>query len=122
MQQVENPTQQPPEPQMELVQPDGSLTDWFLSVCQSVLLTVWDAAADFLLWILDMVMAIGLTLLEGMTSVLQLTDITQYLTMMPPEVLNIIQLIGLPTCISMIAVAGGVRIIMQLIPFVRLGS
>lgn len=114
--------QTPPEPQMELVEPDGSLTDWLVAQFQSFFLTLWDAAGDFFLWIMDMVMTLGVTILNGVTSVLELTDFTQYLSMMPIETLNIIQLLGLPTCVTMIMTAASIRLLMQLIPFVRLGS
>ena len=49
-------------------------------------------------------------------------DITNYINGMPTEVLGIVNAIGLGEAIGMIMAAGTARLLMQLIPFVRLGS
>lgn len=111
-----------PKPTMELVQPDGSLTGWFESIVQSCLLTIWDAEVDFFLWALDISMRLGTKILNGLTSVLSFTDITQYINMMPPVVLNMLQLLGIPTAITMIMTTYATRVVLGMIPFIRLGA
>ena len=41
---------------------------------------------------------------------------------LPGEILNIMSLLGVGTCVSIIAAAIGIRLVLQLIPFTRLGS
>ncbi len=101
---------------------DIDMLDWLGVQFQSLILTLWDVLSDFLLFILDMFMSLGLVVLNGFASVFELADITQYINGMPPEVHTVFANTGLGTAIGMVMTAGAARILMQLIPFVRLGS
>lgn len=116
-----DPNQLPPAT-MELVQPDGSLTGWLEGLLQSFLLTIWDMEVDFFLWALDVSMQIGTKILNGISNVLQFTDITTYINMMPASVLNILQLLGIPTAMTMIMTTYATRVVLGMIPFIRLGA
>lgn len=100
---------------------DG-LFGWILVQIKSFALTLWDILTDILLMVVDLFMSVGLYALEGMSEGLELINITNYINDMPPEVLGIVNAIGLGEAIGMIMAAGTVRLLMQLIPFVRLGS
>lgn len=100
---------------------DG-LFGWVLVQLKSFLLTLWDILTDILLMVVDLFMSVGLYALEGMSEALELVNITNYINDMPSEVLGIVNAIGLGEAIGMIMAAGTVRLLMQLIPFVRLGS
>lgn len=100
---------------------DG-LFGWVLVQLKSFLLTLWDILTDILLMVVDLFMSVGLYALEGMSEALQLINITNYINGMPTEVLGIVNAIGLGEAIGMIMAAGTARLLMQLIPFVRLGS
>lgn len=100
---------------------DG-LFGWVLVQLKSFLLTLWDILTDILLMVVDLFMSVGLYALEGMSEGLELVNITNYINDMPVEVLGIVNAIGLGEAIGMIMAAGTVRLLMQLIPFVRLGS
>ncbi len=95
---------------------------WVLVQLKSFLLTLWDILTDILLMVVDLFMSVGLYALEGMSEGLELVNITNYINDMPVEVLGIINAIGLGEAIGMIMAAGTARLLMQLIPFVRLGS
>lgn len=95
---------------------------WLLVQVKSALLTLWDMFTDLLLMVVDLFMSVGLYALEGMSQTLELVNITNYINGMPTEVLGIVNAIGLGEAIGMIMAAGTVRLLMQLIPFVRLGS
>jgi len=101
---------------------DDGFFAWLLVQAKSALLTLWDMFTDLLFFIIDLFMSVGLLALEGMSQALQLINITNYINSMPVEVLGIVNAIGLGEAIGMIMAAGTARLLLQLIPFVRLGS
>lgn len=101
---------------------NDTIFGWILVQIKSALLTVWDMLGDLFLLIVDCLMYVGLYALQGVSSALELADITNYINGMPTEVLGIVNAIGLGEAIGMIMAAGTARLLMQLIPFVRLGS
>ncbi|MEW6470518.1 MAG: DUF2523 family protein [Bacteroidota bacterium] len=87
---------------------------------QSLVLTLWDAFQDFFAWIFDQLLSIA-------SSALSLVDFdaSQFNACSVPlagEVLNILGLVGIGEAAAIIVSAIGIRIILQLIPFTRLGS
>lgn len=81
-----------------------------------------DFVNDFFLFIVDALLGLAVAVIGGLGAMFQALDVTQYITALPPEVLNIISLIGFGEAMGIIATAGAIRITLQLIPFVRLGS
>lgn len=101
---------------------DIDTLDWLGVQFQSLMLTLWDVLKDFLLLIVDLFMDLGIVILNGFASVIELSDLSQYITGMPPEVQTVFANTGLGTAVGMVMLAGTTRLLMQLIPFVRLGS
>lgn len=112
----ETPVNTGPEPT------DIDMLDWLAVQFQSFILTLWDMLKDFLLLIVDLFMDLGLSILDGLASVLQLIDLSQYISGMPPEVQTVFANTGLGAAVGMVMLAGSTRLLLQLIPFVRLGS
>jgi hypothetical protein len=76
---------------------------------------------DVLLWVLDQLLSLVTTLLGAV----DLSAITQNLGIfqqIPTDTLNIMGLLGFGQCMVIIGGAIVIRILLQLIPFVRLGS
>lgn len=96
--------------------------DWLITQIKSFALTLWDMFKDFFLFVTDTVMTAGIELLNGMAYAFELFDLSQYTSSMPSEVLFILDATGVGTALGMIMTAGAIRLLMQLIPFVRLGS
>jgi hypothetical protein len=96
--------------------------DWLLNQFKSFALTLWDIFTDFFLFLIDAVMSAGMLLLNGFSSFFELIDISKYISSMPTEILFVIDATGLGTAIGMVMTAGTIRLFLQLIPFVRLGS
>jgi hypothetical protein len=96
--------------------------DWLLNQFKSLVVTIWDMLKDFLLFIVDLLMDAGIAFIDGFASTLKLIDLSQYLVGIPPDVSFVIGAVGLGKAISIIMIAGTARLLMQLIPFVRLGS
>jgi hypothetical protein len=105
------------------------LTAWFASVWssferwgKSAVLTLWDMIADSFYWIMDTISSLVSMILNGLGNSYASMDLLPALSFLPPEVSNIMGLIGLGQCMALIVAAIGIRVILQLIPFTRLGS
>lgn len=82
---------------------------------------VWDAVRDAACWPFEQVMKIAVSAIGA----IDLSGIQPYVSMagdLPAEIVNILGLLGVGTCAGIIAAAIGIRIVLQLIPFTRLGS
>lgn len=100
------------------------LYDQFISLKQkleAVVFTVFDMLKDFFFFIIDSVFSFVVFLLNSITIPLTWSP-AQYISALPPEVSNMLGLIGLQEAFSIIVAAILIRFTMQLIPFVRLGS
>ncbi len=105
------------------------LTAWFASVWnsferwgKSLLLTVWDMITDGFLAILDLLSELVTALMDGAGTMYSDMDMLPFLSFIPPDVSNVMGLIGLGQAMTIIITAIGIRLVLQLIPFVRLGS
>lgn len=92
--------------------------DFFYSLILSLQTIIKDAA----IWLFDSFMSLAVTVLGGMGDMFSALNVAQYISAIPPDVQNVLALIGLGECTGMIIVAIGIRLLLQLIPFVRLGS
>ncbi len=118
-------TQTTPEDEIQpiLDNPDATgIFDWIFDLFKSLALTVFDMLKDLILFIVDIFMTLGFAILEGLAETLELMDLTKYVDSMPAEVSFVLSATGLSQAVGMIMAAGTVRLLMQLIPFVRLGS
>lgn len=98
------------------------LSDWFEVEFKSFILTLEALLKDLFLWVLDQLFSLSVLMLEGTGDVFQGLDISQYISALPPEVGWVLQQTGVGQAMGIITAAIVVRIILQLIPFTRLGS
>jgi hypothetical protein len=70
----------------------------------------------------DVLLAFVVSLINGLGSLLSPIDLKPYIKMLPTEAIDIMSLVGFPQAMTMIISAISVRFLLQLIPFVRLGS
>jgi hypothetical protein len=87
----------------------------------SVINTFFDMLTDFWLYVLDNLITAAIGFLDVAGQALTFNPAT-YISGLPPETINIIGLIGLSECVTIITTAIGIRFLLQLIPFVRWGS
>lgn len=93
--------------------------EWLLGLVKDVFLAVWDFASDVISYALEQVLGVVVTLVGGIST----SGIPTFsLAGLPDSMVNVLGLLGLGSCLSVIATAIGIRLAMQLIPFVRLGS
>lgn len=86
----------------------------------------WQAVLDFVhdsfFWILDNLFQAVALILDGLVGLFQGLNPLQYITAIPPETQYYMAVCGFNDCMSMIVASLGIRFLLQLIPFVRLGS
>lgn len=96
--------------------------NWCYEISYAAVATVGVLFENILLTILDGFFIVGRLALDGVGAMLQPFGIQQLFDALPPDVLGMMNAIGLPEALGMIISAITVRLFMQLIPFVRLGS
>lgn len=97
------------------------LADWLLGLVKDIFTAIWDMLVDAVCYVFDEV----LDFVVGMASSLDVGAFSGSLgawSSLPSEVLNVLGLIGLGDCFVIISAAIVIRLVLQLIPFVRLGS
>lgn len=95
-----------------------SITEFF----KVFLTTLYDALKDFFLFCFDSLLTLLVYLLESLGTLFDALDFTSAMSDMPADVLNIMGLLGLGNCMSLIVTSLIIRITLQMIPFTRLGS
>ncbi|MDF5570861.1 DUF2523 family protein [Vibrio parahaemolyticus] len=87
-----------------------------------LLVSLFNMLKDLFFWAVEQVMEMVNMLLSGVFALFAPVDMSQYMTSIPPTVSWVMAAVGLPQCLSIILAAITVRLMLQLIPFTRLGS
>lgn len=105
------------------------MLDWFthrwndfLNLLYSLLLSLFDMLKDLACFLFESILSIVHLAISGLGSMLGAMNIIQYFSMLPADVQNIMAIAGVNDASAIIVTAIGVRLILQLIPFTRLGS
>ena len=117
-----------------MVQAFTDFAAWLLGIFQQffdaglvflerMVLTILDMLKDVAIWLFEQI----LTLTTTIIGVIDMSGLSAYspsglIAQLPSDVSNIMGLIGMGTCMNIIAAAILIRLSLQLIPFTRLGS
>ncbi len=82
---------------------------------------VWDLVRDAACWPFEQVMKIAVAAVSAL-DLSALNGLVSSAGSLPAEILNILGLLHVGTCIAIITAAIAIRIVLQLVPFTRLGS
>jgi hypothetical protein len=93
-----------------------------VNVIYNVYYSIKSMLFDVPIWIFDEIMSLSRHAINMVFSLFEPIDLGQYLTGIPPEVSWTLSMVGLPQCLGIITSAIVIRMILQLIPFTRLGS
>lgn len=93
---------------------------WFSDLAVAVFVSVWDVVKDAFSWLFEQVLTVAVSAV-GAIDASALSGLGGWASV-PGEVLNIMSLLGVGTAVTIISAAILIRITLQLIPFVRLGS
>tara|TARA_B100001245_G_C22836175_1_gene402099 strand:- start:36 stop:353 length:318 start_codon:yes stop_codon:yes gene_type:complete len=84
--------------------------------------TLMTFVSDVFFFVLENVMQGAIALLDTFGTGLEGLNPTQYITAIPAETKGMMAACGFNECITIVVSAIGIRLILQLIPFVRWGS
>lgn len=94
----------------------------FIDFLWRLVLSVYDMLKDFFIWVMEQLTNVGILVLNSIAGLLSGLDVVSYWSALPPETAYFLNMIGLSQALGMIITAIGIRLILQLIPFTRLGS
>lgn len=93
---------------------------WVADLFIAVFVAVWDLVKDAFSWLFEQVLEVAISAV-GAIDTSALSGLGGWGSI-PGDILNILALLGVGTAVSIISAAILIRIVLQLIPFVRLGS
>jgi hypothetical protein len=93
---------------------------WFSDLFVAVFVALWDLIKDGFSWCFEQVMEVAV----DAVSAIDVSGISAAggWGSLPAEVLNILALLGIAQATAIIVAAIGIRLVLQLVPFTRLGS
>lgn len=94
----------------------------FIDFMYRCILTVVDAMKDLMIWLFDVLFDLFIHAIDSLGSMFQGLNFTQYILLIPDETKQILALTGISEAMTMVITCIIIRILLQLIPFVRLGS
>ena len=101
-------------------------TEWLVDVVKLAFESLWDMAKDAFSWVFEQVLELVASAIDAMYSEsgadALVSQVMGAWSGLPPEVTQVASALGLGTAMTMIAAAIFLRILLQLIPFTRLGS
>jgi hypothetical protein len=98
-----------------------AIWQWFADVVVDFFTALWDVVVDAVSYLFEQVLSLAVAAANG----LNLSGITANFgafSSLPSGMLEVIQATGVGAALAVVAVALGIRFVLQLIPFVRLGS
>jgi len=98
-----------------------AIVGWFGALFAKVFVALWDLLRDVLTWPVEQFLGLAKSALTGIDTS-AMTDNLSAWGSLPAEVSNVMGLLGVGTACTIIAAAIAIRIVLQLIPFTRLGS
>lgn len=100
----------------------GIFPDWLVNLVAAMFEALWDLVRDIFYWIFEQVLDLAIHILNGLDFDFSMFNPAQYISGLPSELVNVIGLIRVGEALAIIVGAIVIRIVLQLIPFTRLGS
>lgn len=94
---------------------------WFGDLFVAVFVALWDVVRDLFAWLFEQCLDVAISAVAAI-DVSALTSNLNTWGSLPTEVLNVLAVLGVGQAVIIITAAIGIRIVLQLIPFTRLGS
>ncbi|RVT44647.1 DUF2523 domain-containing protein [Rheinheimera sediminis] len=96
--------------------------NWLYDIFYAAVATVGVLIYDVLLLILEGFFIVGQTALDGIALTMETLNLGDYMTFLGPDVLAWIVAIGFTEAMGMVITGISIRLLLQIIPFTRLGS
>lgn len=93
---------------------------WIVDLVKAIFTAGWDMLSDAFCFVIDK----ALDIVKAAIDAVDVKDLEPFADKinLPPELINIMGLLGAYDAIKIIVIAIGIRLVLQLIPFTRLGS
>nr|WP_199066962.1 DUF2523 family protein [Chromobacterium sp. ASV5] len=99
-----------------------AMAAFILALAIAVIAALWLLGTDLGVWLFEQFMDLSIYILNSIQFDFNTLNVTKYITALPPETQNMLGLIGVGQAIALIISAIAVRVLLQIIPFTRLGS
>lgn len=102
----------------------AALASWFGSLAVAVFAAAWLLGTDLVCWVFEGVLRLTGTLLNGLpgTDAFTALNPAQYISGAPADLVNVIGLLRVGEALAIILAAISIKLLLQLVPFTRLGS
>lgn len=102
----------------------AAIATWFGLLFKAVFVALWLFGTDVFCWILEGLLTIVQSVLDGLPGVDSFTlfNPAQYISGLPSDLVNMIGLIRVGEALAIILAAILIKMTLQIIPFTRLGS
>ena len=97
-----------------------AVVGWFSDIFIAIFVALWDILKDAFSWLFDQCLSIAVSAVNAI-DVSGLSSLNAW-GELPSSIINILGLLGVGQAVTIISSAIGIRLLLQLIPFVRLGS
>lgn len=95
--------------------------EWFGRLAVAAFEAVWMLLQDIVCWVLEQVLGLAVSILGAF----DLSALTAHLgawAQLPASMVEVMNAVGLGPAVGIVVSALGIRVVLQLIPFTRLGS
>lgn len=99
----------------------SAIIGWIGDLAKGIFTAAVDMLRDVAAWVFDQLLSIVVSAVQAIDTSALSSASTSWGSL-PADVSNILSLLGVGTAITIISAAIGIRLVLQLIPFVRLGS
>ncbi len=98
------------------------LLPWLITLIKAIFQAIWVALQDLFLWVFETCLGLIKSIVSALPIDPQIFNVQEWLNSASPQLLEVFYAIHTPEAIGMIVTCLGIRLLMQLIPFTRLGS
>ncbi|NBD21954.1 DUF2523 domain-containing protein [Aquabacterium fontiphilum] len=98
-----------------------ALADYIGALVVAAFVAIWHVLTDIVCWAFDQLLSLAVSILSAF-DFSALSSQAGAWAGLPASLIEVLQAIGLTTCLGLIVSAITIRVLLQLIPFTRLGS
>lgn len=100
----------------------GAVLAWVAALAVLVFAALWLLGTDLGAWIFEQVLDVAISALNSITFSSETFNPSTYIAALPVEIGNMLALLRVGECFTIIAAAVVLKLLLQLVPFTRLGS
>lgn len=99
-----------------------SLASILIAIAVAAFVGLWLLGTDLAAWVFEQVLNLVISILGSFNLSFDFLNVAQYIPALPDDVVNIMGLLGIGQALGIIFSAIVIKLVLQLIPFTRLGA